>query len=135
MNPSIKKSKTPVPAAKKSVKKNPAAEAFWNKPTTPVQDEAPVAEASGAELETAAATPETEPERDFQALRRKTAEEKFVFPIVMDSESRIWNAWGNSMWPSVYVLDKEGYLRHFWPGELKWQGNDGDPAAVRGLRQ
>jgi hypothetical protein len=30
------------------------------------------------------------------------------------------------MWPSVYLLDKRGYLRYFWPGELKWQGAKGD---------
>jgi hypothetical protein len=30
------------------------------------------------------------------------------------------------MWPSVYVIDQRGYLRYFWPGELKWQGNDGE---------
>ena len=33
---------------------------------------------------------------------------------------------GNSMWPSVYVLDKQGYIREFWPGELRWEGATGD---------
>jgi hypothetical protein len=30
------------------------------------------------------------------------------------------------MWPSVYILDRRGYLRGFWAGELKWQGATGD---------
>ena len=30
------------------------------------------------------------------------------------------------MWPSVYLIDKRGYLRQFWPGELNWQGNNGE---------
>ena len=30
------------------------------------------------------------------------------------------------MWPSVYLIDKSGYVRYWWFGELKWQGNDGE---------
>jgi len=30
------------------------------------------------------------------------------------------------MWPSVYLIDKHGYMRAFWAGELKWQGATGD---------
>lgn len=71
-------------------------------------------------------TPETESERRFDHVAQKAAEEKLSFPILFDGASKNWNAWGNSMWPSVYVIDKRGYLRHFWPGELKWQGNDGE---------
>ena len=44
----------------------------------------------------------------------------------IDGTKTNWNEWGNSMWPSVYLVDKRGYLRHFWPGEMKWQGGTGD---------
>jgi peroxiredoxin len=71
-------------------------------------------------------TPETDAERDLSHVRKKAAEEKLTFPILLDGHSRNWDNFGNSMWPSVYVLDKEGYLRHFWPGELNWQGNEGE---------
>jgi peroxiredoxin len=71
-------------------------------------------------------TPETASERDIAGVRRKAAEEKLAFPILIDGQNENWNAWGNSMWPSVYLIDKRGYLRDFWAGELKWQGNDGE---------
>jgi peroxiredoxin len=71
-------------------------------------------------------TPEVEVDRDVNFVRQKTTEQKLTFPILIDNDKSNWNAWGNSMWPSVYVLDKQGYLRHFWPGELQWQGNDGE---------
>lgn len=71
-------------------------------------------------------TPETAGERESANVRRKAAEANFEFPILIDGKSKNWNAWGNSMWPSVYVIDREGYLRVFWPGELKWQGATGD---------
>ena len=30
------------------------------------------------------------------------------------------------MWPTVFVVDKNGYLRHWWQGELNWKGATGD---------
>lgn len=71
-------------------------------------------------------TPETSAERVTETVRKKAAAEKLLYPIVIDGKSENWNAWGNSMWPSVYLVDKRGYLRYFWPGELKWQGQDGE---------
>lgn len=71
-------------------------------------------------------TPETASERESDNVRKKAAEAKFAFPVLIDGKNENWNAWGNSMWPSVYLIDKRGYLRHFWPGELKWGGNDGE---------
>jgi len=74
-------------------------------------------------------TPETKTERDVAHLERKLQEDDLEFPVLIDGELANWNAWGNSMWPSVYVIDKQGYLRHFWAGELKWEGATGDKIA------
>ena len=27
--------------------------------------------------------------------------------------------------PAVYLIDKQGYVRFWWYGELNWQGSDG----------
>lgn len=71
-------------------------------------------------------TPETDAERNLAHVRQQAAEAKLEFPILFDSRSENWQRWGNSMWPSVYVIDQQGYLRHFWPGELNWKGNNGE---------
>jgi len=71
-------------------------------------------------------TPETAAEQDSASVRQKANEAAFKFPVLIDREKANWNAWGNSMWPSVYLIDRRGYLRHFWPGELKWKGATGD---------
>ena len=71
-------------------------------------------------------TPETKTERDINHFDRKIKEDDLAFPVLIDNDSANWNAWGNSMWPSIYVIDKHGYLRHFWAGELKWQGAKGE---------
>lgn len=71
-------------------------------------------------------SPETKQERDSQAVRQAAVDRGLDFPIIMDSEMKNWNAWANTMWPTVYVVDKRGYLRHWWQGELNWQGATGD---------
>lgn len=63
-------------------------------------------------------TPETPTERDPAAVKSAAAERKLEFPILVDLESKNWAAWGNTMWPTVYVIDKNGYIRHWWQGEL-----------------
>lgn len=71
-------------------------------------------------------TPETSTERDPEAVRAAAREQGLEFPIMIDLESKNWNAWANTMWPTVYVVDKNGYLRYWWQGELNWQGATGD---------
>jgi peroxiredoxin len=71
-------------------------------------------------------TPETSQEREPTFVRQKALQEQLAFPILIDGKSENWNAWGNSIWPCVYLIDKRGYLRTFWAGELKWQGANGD---------
>ena len=76
-------------------------------------------------------TPETQGEHNVQTLQGKLKAERLEFPVIVDNDKANWNAWGNSMWPSVYVLDKQGYMRAFWAGELKWQGATGDQELKR----
>jgi peroxiredoxin len=71
-------------------------------------------------------TPETASERDPELVKSAAAERGLEFPILVDLESKNWAAWGNTMWPTVYVVDKNGYIRAWWMGELNWQGATGD---------
>lgn len=71
-------------------------------------------------------TPETNRERDADAVKAAASERDLTFPILIDLESENWKAWGNTMWPCVYVVDKQGYIRMWWPGELNWKGATGD---------
>ena len=66
-------------------------------------------------------TPETQHEREPESVRTKAKEAEFNFPIVIDNDKKNWSAWGNSMWPSVYLIDKKGQLRYWWYGELNWK--------------
>ncbi|MEO1498178.1 MAG: redoxin domain-containing protein [Planctomycetota bacterium] len=71
-------------------------------------------------------TPETRSERDPENVRRAAAARDLDFPILVDVASENWRAWGNTVWPCVYVVDQDGYLRRWWQGELRWKGATGD---------
>jgi peroxiredoxin len=71
-------------------------------------------------------TPETRAERDPILVKEAAGENGFGFPVLIDLKNENWNAWGNTMWPTVYVIDKRGYIRSWWQGELNWQGATGD---------
>jgi peroxiredoxin len=71
-------------------------------------------------------TPETQAESDPEKVRSAALEKNLQFPILIDIERSNWNAWGNTMWPTVYVVDRNGYLRYWWQGELNWRGATGD---------
>jgi hypothetical protein len=40
------------------------------------------------------------------------------YPVVLDPDFRIWQAFGNEYWPSVYIADRAGRIRfrHFGEG-------------------
>ena len=67
-------------------------------------------------------TPETATERDVKQVQNAAKEKGFQFPVLIDIKSSNWDAWSNTMWPTVYVIDKKGYIRFWWQGELNWEG-------------
>lgn len=71
-------------------------------------------------------TPETPSERDPKLVAAAAQDRQLDFPILVDLDGKNWSAWGNTMWPCVYVVDKNGYLRAWWMGELNRQGATGD---------
>lgn len=76
-------------------------------------------------------TPETAAEKDPAKVIEAAHRDGFEFPVLIDLKNDNWAAWGNSVWPTVYVVDKRGYLRSWWVGELNWQGAQGDRIVER----
>jgi thiol-disulfide isomerase/thioredoxin len=71
-------------------------------------------------------SPETEAEKDSGKVIAAAKEAGIDYPVVFDGDSATWKAWGNTMWPTVYVIDQQGYLRVWWQGELKGPEAKGD---------
>jgi hypothetical protein len=43
---------------------------------------------------------------------------KIRYAVAVDGAGKTWTAWGNQFWPSIYLIDKQGYVRYRWDGEL-----------------
>jgi peroxiredoxin len=80
-------------------------------------------------------TPETEAETDNEQLRQSLEQHGLKFPVAVDKQKAMWNAWFNGIWPSVYIIDKQGRLRYWWYGELDWQGAGNQAVARRQIEQ
>lgn len=80
-------------------------------------------------------TPETDSERKLENLQRNVVERKIEYPVVFDGASENWKAWGNNMWPSVYLIDKQGRVRNWWYGELNWEGAKGEEFMRRRIEE
>jgi len=61
------------------------------------------------------------PEFAFARLNANVARaaKKFglKYPLVVDSQYAIWNAYSNRFWPAKYLVDKDGNIRYFHFGE------------------
>jgi thiol-disulfide isomerase/thioredoxin len=66
-------------------------------------------------------TPEFPFERDVENVRRAVKEMRIDYPVAIDSDYGVWNAFANRYWPALYLADREGRLRfeHFGEGRYE----------------
>ena len=66
-------------------------------------------------------TPEFGFEKDVDNIRRNAKKQHVDYPIAIDTDYRIWNAFDNHYWPALYIIDAQGHIRHhvFGEGEYK----------------
>ena len=50
----------------------------------------------------------------------------WTHPVLIDNDSKNWDAWANQVWPSIYQIDEAGFVRYWWYGELEFQGRGGN---------
>lgn len=67
-------------------------------------------------------TPETSYERERAHIVDKLAELGVTWPVVLDDDQRVWNAFGIEAWPTQLFFDRNGTLRHTVVGDS--QDND-----------
>jgi thiol-disulfide isomerase/thioredoxin len=62
-------------------------------------------------------TPEFAFEKDAGNVRQALAALGVTYPVAIDSDFRIWRAFGNQAWPALYVIGADGRVRHRVLGE------------------
>jgi thiol-disulfide isomerase/thioredoxin len=66
-------------------------------------------------------TPEFSFEHDIDGVRRATRERAIDYPVAVDNDYEVWNAFANHYWPALYFVDADGIIRdqHFGEGRYE----------------
>ena len=75
-------------------------------------------------------SPEFAFEHDLSNVQQAIQRFGLPYLIAQDNDFANWNAYRNHYWPSLYLIDKEGYIRYNHIGEGDYEKID---AAVRQL--
>jgi len=75
-------------------------------------------------------TPEFPFERDVENVRRAVEAMDVRYPVALDPEYAVWDAFANRYWPAAYIADRDGRIRHHQFGE---GGYDEQERVIQGL--
>jgi len=69
-------------------------------------------------------TPEFPFEHDLGNVCRAAADMRVDYPVAVDNNYALWNAFANHYWPALYFADAEGRIRHHYFGEGEYQQSE-----------
>ena len=69
-------------------------------------------------------TPEFEFEEKAANVERAAKSIAVAYPVAIDSDRKIWRAFGNQYWPALYFIDAKGRIRHQHFGEGDYEGSE-----------
>lgn len=69
-------------------------------------------------------TPEFAFERDAANVRWAVRDMEIPYPVALDSDRAIWNAFENEYWPALYFIDAQGRIRHRSFGEGDYERSE-----------
>lgn len=78
-------------------------------------------------------TPEFSHEADPKAVEENVAKWGITFPVALDPDSEIWNAFGNEYWPAIYLHDQAGRRRLMHIGEGAYEETEDAIRALLGV--
>ena len=66
-------------------------------------------------------TPEFSFEHELDGVRRAIEERAISYPVALDNDYEIWEAFDNHYWPALYFVDRDGIVldRHFGEGRYE----------------
>jgi len=62
-------------------------------------------------------TPEFSFARETSNVLRAVRQHLIEYPVLLDNDYAMWQAWANRYWPAKYLVDGNGYLRYYHFGE------------------
>lgn len=74
--------------------------------------------------------PKIAEERDYDALAAALVRLNITYPVAQDNDGLTWSAYGQTVWPTLTLIDKRGYIRYQQVGA---GGYDAMEAAIQAL--
>jgi thiol-disulfide isomerase/thioredoxin len=88
-------------------------------------------------------TPEFSFEHDIELVRQATKERAIDYPVAVDNDYEVWDAFANRYWPALYFVDTDGIIRDEHFGEGRYEQSERviqqlldierEPVSVEGL--
>jgi thiol-disulfide isomerase/thioredoxin len=69
-------------------------------------------------------TPEFQFETDLANVRQAVTDLDVTFPVVLDSDRRIWRAFRNNAWPAFYFIGADGLVQGHVDGEERYDQSE-----------
>jgi hypothetical protein len=69
-------------------------------------------------------TPEFDFEADLRNVARAIKEMDVRYPVVVDNDYAVWQAFDNHYWPALYFADAKGRIRHHHFGEGEYEQSE-----------
>jgi thiol-disulfide isomerase/thioredoxin len=69
-------------------------------------------------------TPEFKFEQNLDSVRREVRARRIDWPVAVDNDYEIWEAFSNHYWPALYFVDREGVIRHHHFGEGRYEQSE-----------
>ena len=69
-------------------------------------------------------TPEFSFEHDVDGVRHAMNERAIDYPVAIDNDCAVWNAFANHYWPALYFVDTDGIIHDYHFGEGRYERSE-----------
>jgi thiol-disulfide isomerase/thioredoxin len=70
-------------------------------------------------------TPEFDFAKDRRQVEAAVRRQGIEYPVLLDNRYQTWDAFANRYWPTVYLIDTDGYIRYQHSGEGAYAETEG----------
>jgi thiol-disulfide isomerase/thioredoxin len=80
-------------------------------------------------------TPEFEVEHELSDIVRAMRDMRIEYPVAVDNDYGVWDAFENRYWPALYVADGEGAIRYHHFGEGRYEETERELQSLLGVEE
>jgi thiol-disulfide isomerase/thioredoxin len=80
-------------------------------------------------------TPEFSFEHDIDLVRQAIKDRAIDYPVALDNDYEVWDAFANHYWPALYLIDREGIIRDQHFGEGRYEQSERSIQQLLGIQR